>query len=256
MRLTVLGSSASCAGPGQACAGHFLEAGGARVLFDCGNGVLANLGRLEDPVALDAVFITHNHADHYADIYGLQSMIRYAPQGPVGPVPLYVPGNLFERMQCLLSERGAREFAEAFVPIELVDGETITIGELEITPFEVVHTKPTFALRAHLDGTTLCYTSDTTPGDHVLRAAHDVDLLVAEATLPEEYSGMAPHMTAAEAGRAAREAGARALTLVHVWPTNDRKLMAELASKAFGKPVVVAEEFDVYDLSPINGRND
>ncbi len=135
MRLTVLGSSASCAGPGQACAGHYLEAGGARVLFDCGNGVLANLGRIEDPTALDAVFVTHNHPDHYADLYCLQSMLRYAPQGPRAPVPLYVAGELFERMQCLLSERGAHEFAEAFVPVSLADGETIEIGDLRVTPY-------------------------------------------------------------------------------------------------------------------------
>lgn len=256
MRLTVLGSSASCAGPGQACAGHLLEGGGAKVLFDCGNGVLSNLGRIEDPAALDAVFITHNHPDHYADVYCLQSMIRYAPQGPAGPIPLYVAGKLFSRMQCLLSERGAAEFVEAFVPVELVDGEPIVLGDLEITPFRVVHTDPTFALRARVDGTTLCYTSDTAPGDHVVRAARDVDLVIAEATLPEEYAGAAPHMTASEAGRLAREAGARALALTHVWPTNDREAMARIASEAFGQPVMVAQEFDVYDLTPVNGRND
>ena len=48
------------------------------------------------------------------------------------------------------------------------------------------------------------------------------DLLLAEATLPEAYAGAAPHMTASQAGELAREAGARALVLVHVWPTNDR----------------------------------
>ncbi len=254
MRLTILGSSASCSGPGQACAGHFLEAAGARVLFDCGNGVLSNLGRLEDPTALDAVFLTHNHPDHYADIYCLQSMLRYAPQGPRAPIPLYAAGDLFERMQCLLSERGAREFAEAFVPFELVDGEMIEIGELRVTPFAVVHTLPTFALRAQTDDTCLCYTSDTAPGDHVVRAARGVDLLLAEATLLEEYAGAAPHMTAAEAGRLASEAGARALALTHIWPTNDRDLAVSLASEEFGGPVVAVQEFDEFDLSPVNGR--
>lgn len=256
MRLTVLGSSASCAGPGQACAGYYLEGGGAKVLFDCGNGVLSNLARLEDPIALDGVFLTHNHPDHYADVYCLQSMLRYAPQGPAGPMPLYLAGDLFEVMQCLLSERGREEFAEAFVPVRLADGDAITFGELEVTPYEVVHTEPTFALRACVDATSLCYTSDTAPGDHVIRAIHDVDLVIAEATLPEEYAGRAPHMTAAEAGRLAREAGARALTLSHVWPTNDRDEMARVASEAFGQPVMVAQEFDVYDLTPVNGRND
>jgi ribonuclease BN (tRNA processing enzyme) len=256
VRLTVLGSSASCAGPGQACAGHFLQASGARVLFDCGNGVLSNLGRLEDPIALDAVFLTHNHADHYADIYCLQSMIRYAPQGAVGPMPLYVAPGLFARMKCLLSERGVREFDEAFVPIELTDGETVAIGDLRVTPFEVVHTAPTFALRAESDGASLCYTSDTAPGEHAVRAASGVDLLLAEATLPEKYAGASPHMTATEAGRLAREAGAGELVLTHIWPTNDRDAMVALASEEFGGRVVAASEFDEFEIARVNGRDD
>lgn len=256
MRLTVLGTSASCAGPGQACAGHFLQAAGARVLFDCGNGVLSNLAQLEDPTALDAVFLTHNHPDHYADLYCLQALVRYAPAGPAGPIPLYVPGDLFGRAQCLLSERGAREFREAFVPVQLVDGQSVSIGELTVTPFEVPHTAPTYALRAECAGTSLCYTSDTAPGERALRAARGVDLLLAEATLPEQYSGAAPHMTASEAGALGREAGARAMALVHIWPTNDRELMARLASEAFGSAVLVAEEFDEYDITPVNGRDD
>jgi ribonuclease BN (tRNA processing enzyme) len=256
VRLTVLGSSASCAGPGQACAGHYLEAGGARVLFDCGNGVIANLGHLTDPAAIDAVFITHNHPDHYSDIYCLQSMLRYAPQGPIAPMALYVAGDLFERMQCLLSERGAKEFAEAFVPVRLEDGVTVEIGDLRVTPFEVVHTAPTFALRADVDGTCLCYTSDTSPCEQARRAAHEVDLLLAEATLPEPYAGAAPHMTASEAGRLASEAGARALALTHIWPTNDRISMASIAGEQFGGEVVVAQEFDTFDITSINGKDE
>ncbi|NTU70617.1 MAG: MBL fold metallo-hydrolase [Coriobacteriia bacterium] len=256
MRLTVLGSSASCAGAGQACAGHFLEAGGARILFDCGNGVLSNLGSLEDPTALDAVFITHNHPDHYADIYCLQAMLRYAPTGPAAPIPLYLPEGLFDRLQVLLSDRGGHEMAEAFVPISLMDGETVRVGDVIITPYEVPHTPPTFALRAEVDGTSLCYSSDTLYGDEILRAATGVDLLLAEATLPEEYAGKAPHMTASEAGRLGREAGVRALALTHVWYTNDRETMATLATEEFGHQVFVAQEFDSFDLTPVNGRDD
>jgi ribonuclease BN (tRNA processing enzyme) len=157
-------------------------------------------------------------------------------------------------MKMLLSERGARAFDDAFAQVPLVAGEVITIGELKITPFEVVHTLPTYALRAQNHGTCLLYTADTAPGEHAVAAARDVDLLVAEATLPEQYAGMAPHMTASEAGRLARDANARALALVHVWPTNDRVEMARVAGEAFGGPVVVAEEFDVFDITPVTGR--
>ena len=174
MRVTVLGSSASYAGPGRACAGHFVEAGGARVLFDCGNGTLANLARVEDPTNLDAVFITHNHPDHYADIYGLHAALRYAPSGQCGPMPLYLPEGLWERLPCLLSERGAADFAEAFVPITLAPGEVVPIGELAVTPFAVEHTDPTYALVAEADGARLVYTSDT-----VLCGGRDLDALLA-----------------------------------------------------------------------------
>lgn len=248
MRLTVLGSAASHAGRGQACAGHYLEGGGAAVLFDCGNGVLSNLYSVGDPYGLDAVFVTHNHPDHYVDLYSMQSMLRYAPQGPVGPVAMYSPGDLYDRMQGLLSERGALEFREAFADARLTDGDSIDVGDLRVTPMAVEHTTPTFALVAEADGVRLCYTADTRTGDAVLRAARGADLLVAEATLPETYLGRSPHMTASEAGILAREAGAGALVMVHVWPTNDRDEMARLAAEQFDGPVAVAREFDVFDV--------
>ena len=250
MRLTVLGSSASYAGAGQACAGHFVEAGGARVLFDCGNGVLANLAKLEDPIALDAVFITHNHIDHYADVFSLHAALRYAPEGPRGPMPLYLPAGLFERMKALLSGRGAAELEEAFVPIELANGVAVELGGLRVTPVAVEHTDPTFALVAEGDGARLVYTSDTRPCGAIYDAAAGADLLLAEATLPEEYQDAAPHMTATQAGELARTAGARSLALTHIWPTNDRALMARLAADAFGAPVVVASELVTFDIAP------
>jgi ribonuclease BN (tRNA processing enzyme) len=79
--------------------------------------------------------------------------------------------------------------------------------------------------------------------------ARGVDLLLAEATLPQEYAGAAPHLTAAQAGELAREAEAGALVLVHVWPTNDRGATAREASASFGAPVVVANEFDVFEIT-------
>jgi len=250
MRLTVLGSSASCAGPGQACAGHYVEGGGARVLLDCGNGVLSNLGRVTDPLGLDAVFVTHCHPDHYVDLYGLQSMARYAPEGRAAPIALYLPEGLFERMQLLLSQRGAREFADAFVPLELVHGEAVTIGGLTVTPHLVQHTVPTFALAVDADGARLVYTADTAPYGGVSEAARGADLLLAEATLPDRFTGAAPHMTAVEAGELARESDAGALVLVHVWPTNDREQMALQAAESFGHPVTVAREFDEFEIAP------
>jgi ribonuclease BN (tRNA processing enzyme) len=254
MRLTVLGSAASYAGQGQACAGYLIEGGGARVLFDCGNGVLAKLARVLDPLTVDAVFITHGHPDHFVDLYALQSLLRYAPEGPAPSLPLWVPNGLFERMQALLSDRGRTELYEAFRCSELTAGESVRIRDLTVTPCPVEHTPPTFALVAEADGVRLCYTADTAPTADVLAAARGADLLLAEATLPEAYAGRAPHLTAGQAGALARDADVSALVLTHVWPSNDRSAMVVQAAAEFDGPVSVASEYAMYEVRPARHR--
>jgi len=253
MRLTVLGSSASCAGAGEACSGHLVEGGGARVLFDCGNGVIANLASVADPLTLDAVFVTHEHPDHFVDVYALQALLRFAPEGPAAPLALYLPPGLFERMRCLLSERGATDLAEAFLVHELAEEIPLAISGLTVTPHRVDHVDPTFALVAEADGARLVYTSDTAPGTSVFAAARDADLLLAEATLPERYAGAAPHMTPRQAGELARDVRAGELVLVHIWPTNDREQTAQEAAEYFGGRVTVAHELDAFDIVPRSG---
>jgi ribonuclease BN (tRNA processing enzyme) len=242
MRLTVLGSCASYADSGRACSGHLVESGGKRVLLDCGNGALANLSRACDPTTLDAVFISHAHPDHFVDIYALQALLRYAPDGPAPAVPLYTPEGLFERMSCLLTSRGAREMAEAFVPAVLTAGSPVDIGGLTVTPRPVSHGEASFALVTDARGSRLAYTADTAPGDLVEAAATGADVLLAEATLPAGHAGAAPHMTAAEAAGVAARAGAHTLVLTHMWPTTPREAILAEAEAVFAGEVLLADE--------------
>lgn len=248
MRVTVLGAAASHAAGGQACAGHLVECCDTKVLFDCGNGSLANLYKVTDPLSVDAVFVTHNHPDHYVDLYSMQAMLRYAPSGPVTSMPLHMSPELYDRMQGLLSDRGAEEFREAFALHPLAHGVSVQVGPLRVTPMLVDHTEPTYALVAECDGSRLVYTSDTAPGRRASEAARGARLLLAEATLPERYAGASPHLTARQAGEMAREVGAEQLVLVHVWPTNDREQMLREATEAFGGPVSIAREFDTFEI--------
>lgn len=248
MRLTVLGSAASYPDAGRACSGHLVEAGATRVLFDCGNGVLSNLGRVMDPTHLDAVFVTHAHVDHFADVYALQAALRYAPDGPMPPLPLFVPEGLFERMGALLTDHGARELAEAFRVTELVAGVPIVIGDLAVTPVLVDHIEPTFALVADADGVRLCYTSDSAPGAAVLDAATGATALLAEATLPPPFVGRARHMTPAQAALLASEAGVATLVLTHLWPSVDRAEAVATARELFSGHAMVADELDVIEI--------
>ncbi|MEN6430486.1 MAG: MBL fold metallo-hydrolase [Coriobacteriales bacterium] len=244
MRLTVLGSSASYADAGRACAGYLVRCGSTSVLFDCGNGVIANLSRVLEPTALDAVFITHEHIDHFADIYALQAALRYAPSGPAPSLPLYVPVGLFAKMGAVLGTTGRAELAEAFDVHEIEEGVPLHVGALTVSAHRVDHVEPTYALRAMCDGSRLVYTSDTRAGAAARAASAGADLLVADATLPDEYAGRSAHMTATEAGQLAHDCGARSLVLTHLWPSVDRVKALADAARVFRGPVTVAQELE------------
>ena len=247
MHLTVLGSSASYTGAGRACAGYLVRDGGVAVLLDCGNGTLANLAQVADPLTLGAVVITHEHVDHFADLYALQAALRYAPSGPAPAVPLYLPPGLFERIGAVLNDHGRGELAEAFVVHELAAGVPFTVGGLTITPHLVDHVESTFALRITDGACTLVYTSDTAPSRPAFEVAQGADVLLADATLPAEYAGRAPHLTAGQAGWLAHEANARVLVLTHLWPTVDREVARAEAQATFEGRVIIAEELGVID---------
>jgi ribonuclease BN (tRNA processing enzyme) len=61
-----------------------------------------------------------------------------------------------------------------------------------------------------------------------------------EATLPEEEAGTFTHLTAREAGEAARDAGAGRLMITHLAPGLDLDRARRQAAEAFGNDVDVA----------------
>ena len=84
MRITVLGKSPAWQDADGACSGYLVEGGGQTILLDCGPGVFAKLRRFVDYVDVDAVVITHLHADHILDLVPYASGLRYAPRPRAG----------------------------------------------------------------------------------------------------------------------------------------------------------------------------
>src|ERR671932_2330240 len=86
MRLTVLGKSPSWQDAGGACSGYLIEEGDTAVVIDCGNGVFGKLRRFRDYTKVDAVVISHLHADHFLDLVPFAYALTYAPRQQ--PVPV------------------------------------------------------------------------------------------------------------------------------------------------------------------------
>ena len=87
MRITVLGKSPSWQDAGGACSGYLIESGETTVLLDCGNGVFGKLRERVDYVDVDAVVLSHLHADHFLDLVPFSYALTYSPKQQ--PVPVH-----------------------------------------------------------------------------------------------------------------------------------------------------------------------
>jgi len=262
MRLTVLGKSPSWQDVDGACSGYLLEDAGTFVLLDCGNGVFGKMRQFVDYVELDAVVISHLHADHFLDLVPFSYALTYAPRQQPVPVPPW-PGTEDPARPRLCAPPGAKEvfrrvvgawgnedlIENAFALEEYGADSKLEIGPFRISFTPVPHFLATFAISVQSNGTRLAYGADSRPAPELVEFARDADLFIVEATLPRpERTGIRGHLTPEEAGAHGREAGAKRVVLTHISDELDQDRARELASEAFGAPVEVAREGAVYEI--------
>lgn len=234
MELTVLGCSGSFGSPaGGACSGYLVRAGGAAIWMDCGNGTFANLQRHIDPAELDAVVITHAHPDHCVDIYGLHVLYRYGLE--LSGLPVFAPEGVQARLSAL-----AGDWGNAFAWAEVGDGDRVEIADAALRFARTDHPLPTVAVECSHAGRRLVYTADTGPEWSVEAFEAGADLVLSEASYLHDHIPAPIHLSARQAGEAARAAAARRLVITHLWPMIDPVASASEASEAFGREVTLA----------------
>jgi ribonuclease BN (tRNA processing enzyme) len=238
MELTVLGCSGSYGAPGGgACSGYLLRSNDTAIWVDCGNGTFAHLQQHLAVEDLTAVVLTHGHPDHCVDIYGLHVMLRYALGRT--ELPVYAPEGLERHLGPLVSDLGS--FGDTFDWRTVGDDDTEKVGELALRFSRTDHPPPTYALEATSPaGRRLVYTADTGPDWSVGAFAPGADLVLSEATYLHAERPAPIHLSAKQAGEAARDARAQRLVLTHLWPRIDPEVAAEEGAEAFGGPVTLA----------------
>lgn len=244
MRLTVLGASGSFASAHGACSGYLVRTDTTAVLLDAGNGSTVNLHRELDLVDLDAVVVSHRHADHCVDLVGLRHASRAL--GLDRAIPLYAAEGVVEAIAALTGHADVEALDDAFEIHAARPGDVIEVGDVRITLFPSLHPVPTVSMRLEADGTVLTYSADSAGGDALVEAARGADLLLCEATWQgdaDDYP-VGIHLTARDAGRIATVAGARRLLLTHVAGHLDRDVSRAEAAETFTGPVAVARDGD------------
>ncbi|MEE1754997.1 MBL fold metallo-hydrolase [Streptomyces sp. SP18CS02] len=247
--LTVLGTASPHPAPGRPCSGHLLTGGGATIWVDAGPGTFAELQRRTDPARLDAIWISHLHADHSADLLSALYAFAYGGLTPPAPVPVYAPPGCAERIAGFLGRSGPADLPGVLGFHDLYDGHEARHGGLRLLSRAVAHDTEAYGLRAECEGAVLAYTGDSGPCLALTELARGADLLLSEADIDRPLEGEPQvHLTPEDAGRLAREAGAGLLVVTHVGPTLTRESAARRAAAVSGGPVETACEGRVHRL--------
>ena len=239
MLVTVVGWSGSFAGPQSPASSYLIEADGFRLVLDLGNGAVGALQRYTGLGDVDAICLSHLHADHCVDMVGYSVFQNYHPDGPRPRIPVYGPAGTQDRLSRAL---GAEHLgmADAFDFSTLQPG-TIELGPLRVTTRHMSHPVETFGFRIEHAGQALAYSADTGPTDELVRVAAGADVLLSEASFldgPDHPTDL--HLTARQAGEHAARADVGELVLTHLVAWHDPAVSLEQASAAFAGPVRLA----------------
>ena len=240
MRLTIVGCAGSFPGPDSPASCYLIEADGFRLVLDLGNGALGALQRFAELQDIDAICLSHQHADHCLDMCAYSVVRTYHPDGRMPPIPVYGPARTGERLSRALGLDPGTSMTDAFDFITLTPG-TIEIGPLLVTVDHVNHPVETFAFRLAHGGVSIAYSADTGPADALVTLASGADLLLCEASFVDGPGLPADlHLTARQAGEHAARAGAGQLVLTHLVTWNDRERTRAEAAAAFGGQLSLA----------------
>jgi ribonuclease BN (tRNA processing enzyme) len=238
--LTVLGGCGAFPGPGQACSGYLVEQDGFRLLIDPGYATVPRLLERVTADEVDAVFVTHGHPDHCADLNPLLRARALRDDADLPPpLPVYAPPGALDAVLAL--DRPGM-LSDAYRLHEFAPGSRFEVGPFGAETRLLPHWLPNAGVRLTAGERALVYTGDCGPSPDLVDLARDCDLLLAEATcvevVPEDSRGNLS--SAVEVGQEAAAAEAQRLLLTHLMPGTDHAAANAAAAERFTGEIQVA----------------
>lgn len=270
LAFTFLGSGAPPVSLRRAGPAHLVEAGGSKLLIDCGSGVSQRLVAAGHAGAqIDALIVTHEHSDHLVDFY--QLIVSSWHQGRNRPWRVLAPepalANMRGQYEAFARERALRIAFEKrpdatgleVVFEELQQGPVAGLGTLAVEAFLVDHkpVEPAFGLSLSANGSRVVFSGDTRRTPSLEQAADGCDLLVCEVFIDSQMpvtagvrsaqtvaSVQSYHMTPAVVAGLAARAGVKTLALTHLVPpgADTAALFAEIRAGGYAGPLIVGED--------------
>jgi ribonuclease BN (tRNA processing enzyme) len=195
------------------------------------------------PEELDAVFLSHYHHDHCADLGCLQYASKFAIRFKRRIEPLFIFGNQVSARFSVLT------FKEYTVGRAINSDITIDLNGLKVTFFPTVHEEYNLAMRFEYEGKVMVYTGDLGPTTPIAPFCLDADLLLCETSLFEQEEGLFPgHMTTKQTAELAQKARVKTLLLTHFPHLGDVEKMPQEVRKYYNGPIRLAEINQTYEI--------
>jgi ribonuclease BN (tRNA processing enzyme) len=215
-----------------------VEQDGFRLLVDAGYATVPRLLQHIGAEQVDAVYVSHGHPDHCADLNPLLRA-RAFRNDPPAPLPVYAPPGALDAVLAL--DRPAM-LADAYTLHQFTPGASLDIGPFRAATRLLPHSLPNAGLRLAAGGTVFAYTGDTGEVPEIADLARGAGLLVADASytdqVPAENQGTLS--SARYAGQQATRAVAGHLVLTHLLPGTDHEAARAAAAAGYGGDISIA----------------
>jgi ribonuclease BN (tRNA processing enzyme) len=238
VKLTVVGCAGSYPTPDAAGSCYLIEHEGQSIVLDLGSGSLGPLQQYLDPVLDDGfcgVVLSHCHVDHCSDVADLYVMRHYWPTPPGRRLPLLGPADTRARIAAIYGMPDQAMVDEEY-DVRLLT-ETTTLGPFELRVIPALHPVEAYSIRVTAGGRSLTYSGDTGPNPDLAVLGQGTDIALFESAFTGNEGVVDLHMSGADAGRTAAQAGAGLLVVTHLVAWNGPDRQVHEAAQVFDGPV-------------------
>jgi ribonuclease Z len=279
-RVTLLGTGSPAPVMNRFGPGVLIEAGGLRLLIDCGRGITQRLTEAGVRLgAIDALFLTHLHSDHIVGIPDLWLTgwleSNYAQRR--GPFRVYGPAGTRQLVDGLTSAyawdiktRTADQNLDPAnvqaIATEFSEGVVFDKSGVRVMAIAVDHgalVAPAYAFRVEYGGRSAVVSGDTRFSENLIEHARGTDLLIHQVaaareallTVPAFKAILDHHTKPDEAGVLFSRVKPRLAIFYHfvllgsaTVPAVTEKEVFEMARKAYSGPLVIGEDLMAFRI--------
>jgi ribonuclease Z len=205
IKVTLLGTGAPVPSIERFGPSILVEAGGQKLLFDCGRGASQRLWQLKIPLGqVDALFITHLHSDHVVGIpdLWLTGWIPAAYGRRAKPFHVLGPDGTKHMMENLVKafswdvntrtkEDNKIDSGALVIPADIKEGFTWEKNGVKVTPFTVRHAEfidSALGYRVDYGGRSVILSGDTRYSENLIKYAKGADVVIHEVAAANEKS--------------------------------------------------------------------